>query len=254
MVAGGQHADRHAHQRQRHDRLAAHGVDVGDRVGGGDAAEVERVVDDRHEEVGGGDQRLLVVELVDGGVVGGLDAHQQFRRHRQARRALEDFGQHAGRDLAAAAAAVRQRGEAGFGGGGGQRGVHGGGFQFLQQVKEARRARCPRRTAARAARIVRASRASRPAAGSSAAWLARQSTQQPRPAPRRRRAGSSPRSPRPSMPTLPGTRLASTGVPQRTASMMTWAPPSSALVCTSTWARADALAVFPRGAAAPSQR
>jgi hypothetical protein len=72
-----QHVDRHAHQRQRHDGRAAHGVDVADGVGGGDAAEVERVVDDGHEEVGGGDQRLLVVEPVDGGVVGGLDAHQQ---------------------------------------------------------------------------------------------------------------------------------------------------------------------------------
>src|SRR5690606_40525164 len=122
---GGQHVDRHAHQRQSQDGLAAHRIDVGDGVGGGDAAEVERVVDDRHEEIGGGDQRLLVVEPVDRGVVGGLDAHEQFGRHRQPRAAPEDLGQHARRDLAAAAAAVRQGGEAGRGGGGGRGGVHG---------------------------------------------------------------------------------------------------------------------------------
>jgi hypothetical protein len=119
MVAVRQHVDRHAHQRQRHDGRAAHGIDVADGVGGGDAAEVERVVDDGHEEVGGGDQRLLVVEPVDGGVVGGLDAHQQLFGDGHLRRALEDVRQHAGRDLAAAAAAVRERGEAGFGGGDG---------------------------------------------------------------------------------------------------------------------------------------
>ena len=115
MVAVRQHADRHADQRQRHDRLAAHGVHVGDRVGGGDAAEVVGIVDDRHEEIGGGDQRLLVVELVDGCVVGGFDAHQQLGWQRHAGRALQDLGQHAGRDLAAAAATVRQRSEAGLG-------------------------------------------------------------------------------------------------------------------------------------------
>ena len=91
MVCGGQHVDRHADERQRQDRPPAHGVDVADRVGGGDAAEVERVVDDGHEEVGGGDQRLLVVELVDRGVVGGLDADQQLLRDRHRRRALEDL-------------------------------------------------------------------------------------------------------------------------------------------------------------------
>jgi hypothetical protein len=102
-----QHVDRHAHQRQRHDGRAAHGIDVADGVGGGDAAEVERVVDDGHEEVGGGDQRLLVVELVDRGVVGGLDAHQQLGRGMGiAAVPLRISRQHAGRDLAAAAAAV----------------------------------------------------------------------------------------------------------------------------------------------------
>ena len=40
----------------------AHGVDVGDRVGRGNAAEIVRIVDDGHEEIGGGDERLRVVD------------------------------------------------------------------------------------------------------------------------------------------------------------------------------------------------
>ncbi len=110
--AGREHVDRHAHQRQRHDRSASHGVDVADRVGGGNAAEVVRVVDDGHEEVGRRDQRLLVIELVHRGVVGGLDAHEQFLGHGEAGRTLQDFAQHTRGDLAAAAAAVREGCEA----------------------------------------------------------------------------------------------------------------------------------------------
>ena len=56
---GRQHGDRHADQRQREQRARAHRVDVRQRVGRGDAAEVVRVVDDRHEEVGRRDDRVL---------------------------------------------------------------------------------------------------------------------------------------------------------------------------------------------------
>ena len=47
-------AQRHAQQRQRQDRRAAHGVDVGQRIGGGNAPELERVIHDGREKVGGG--------------------------------------------------------------------------------------------------------------------------------------------------------------------------------------------------------
>src|SRR6185369_12164348 len=43
--------DRHADERQREERRRSHRVDVRDRVRRGDPAEVERIVDDRHEEV-----------------------------------------------------------------------------------------------------------------------------------------------------------------------------------------------------------
>ena len=72
--------DGHPDERQREERRAAHRVDVGDRVGRGDRAEVVRIVDDRHEEVGRRDDGLAFVQLEDRGVVRGLDADQQLLR------------------------------------------------------------------------------------------------------------------------------------------------------------------------------
>src|SRR5690606_30049508 len=97
-----------------HDRCGAHGVDVGERVGGGDAAEVARVVDDRGEEVGGGDDGLVLVELVHRGVVGGVGADQQLGRHEAGGHGSQQIGEHAGRDFAAAAAAVGEFGQSDF--------------------------------------------------------------------------------------------------------------------------------------------
>src|SRR5207248_7635018 len=48
----GQPVDWHAHQGQREQGRAAHRVNIGQRVGRGDGAEVVGIVDDRHEEVG----------------------------------------------------------------------------------------------------------------------------------------------------------------------------------------------------------
>ena len=53
----------------------------------------------------------MVIEPVDGGIVRGLDADHECRRHQAGGRAAEDFLQHARGDLAAAAAAVRKRGQ-----------------------------------------------------------------------------------------------------------------------------------------------
>ena len=110
----GQLADRHADDGQREQRPPAHGIDVGQRIGGGDAAELERVVDDGHEEIGGRHDRLLVVQPVHGGVVAMLDAHQQVGIGRCQMRGEggvgEDVAQHGWRDLAAAAAAVGELG------------------------------------------------------------------------------------------------------------------------------------------------
>ena len=102
---------RHADDRQRQDRRAAHGVDIRERVGRGDAAELERVVDDRHEEIGGRDHGLTVVEAVDGGVVRGLGADQQFANGAAAGISARMLLSTDGRQLAAAAAAMRQIGQ-----------------------------------------------------------------------------------------------------------------------------------------------
>ena len=56
-----------------------------------------------------------------------------------------------------------------------------------------------------------------------------------------------------SMPTLPGTREASTGVPIRAASAMTFAPPSMTELTTSAWLLASQPSARPCGSA-PSQR
>ena len=102
-------------------RAAAHGVDVGQRIGRGDAAELEGIVDDGHEEVGGRHDRLLVVEPVDCGVVTVLDADQQvgigFPQMRIEGRVGQDVAQHRRCDLAAAAAAVGELGQADGGSG-----------------------------------------------------------------------------------------------------------------------------------------
>jgi hypothetical protein len=61
-------------QRQRCERLAAHGVNVAQRVGCGDLAESVRVVDDGSEEIDGLHQRLIGRDLIHSGVVGVVEA------------------------------------------------------------------------------------------------------------------------------------------------------------------------------------
>lgn len=70
---------------QRHDRLAADGVDIGQRVGRRDPAVIERVVDDGHEEIGGRDHALFLVDLVNSRVVPGLEADEERRVRRGGR-------------------------------------------------------------------------------------------------------------------------------------------------------------------------
>src|SRR3546814_1649777 len=52
-----QYVDRPAENRNRHQRITAHRVDVADGIGGGDATEIKRIIDNRHEKIGGGDHR-----------------------------------------------------------------------------------------------------------------------------------------------------------------------------------------------------
>ena len=70
---------RHPKYGQRHDGLATHGVDIRDGIGGGDAAEVVRIIHHRHEEVGGGDDAVLVIDLPDGCIVTGFRTDEKLR-------------------------------------------------------------------------------------------------------------------------------------------------------------------------------
>ena len=65
-----------ADQRQRADRPSAHGVNVAQRVGGGDLSEDVRVVNDGGEEVDRLDERQLRRELIHAGVVGCVEADE----------------------------------------------------------------------------------------------------------------------------------------------------------------------------------
>jgi hypothetical protein len=93
-------------------RVAAHGVDVADGVGGGNAPEVVGVIDDGHEEVGGGDHAALVVQRIDRRVVTRGVAHPQLGVEVLRPAARQDHVQHLGADLAAAAGAVAVLGQA----------------------------------------------------------------------------------------------------------------------------------------------
>ena len=72
-------AGRKAYQGEGGQRRAAHGVDIREGVGGGDAAVARRIVDDRREEVDGLHQRPLFVEAVDPGIGEGDRGRQQIR-------------------------------------------------------------------------------------------------------------------------------------------------------------------------------
>ena len=94
---------------EREQRRAAHRVHVGERVGGGDAAPVVGVVDDRREEVGGHDDREVVAQAVHRGVVRGVEPDEQvgvLRRVAEAAHEAEHGAQVGGGELAGAAGAV----------------------------------------------------------------------------------------------------------------------------------------------------
>ena len=109
-----QHINRHANQRQRKERRAAHGVNVGNGVGRGDPAKIVGIIDDGHEEIGRRDNRLLRVDLIHRGVVAGFRSHQQLWRHDARRHAGEDFLQDGRCNFAATTAAMGKLGKSDF--------------------------------------------------------------------------------------------------------------------------------------------
>ena len=97
---------RPAEQVERDHRTATHGVDVRQGVGRRDAAPVVGVVDDGREEVGRGEHGDAALDADRGRVVAVVEADEQLPATGR-RPARDDRLELAGRDLAGAAAAVR---------------------------------------------------------------------------------------------------------------------------------------------------
>ena len=97
---------------ERHQHLAAHRVDVAHGVRRGDRAERVRVVDDGREEVDRLDDRQVVGQAVDGGVVGAVEPDEEVGERRGVERLRDrrdDVGQRRERGLAGAAGARCER-------------------------------------------------------------------------------------------------------------------------------------------------
>jgi hypothetical protein len=75
----GQGVDGHADAGEGKDRRRPHRIDIGDRIGRGNAAEVEGIVDDGHEKIGGGHQGQIVAKPQHGRVVRGGVPDEQVR-------------------------------------------------------------------------------------------------------------------------------------------------------------------------------
>ncbi len=99
-----------ADQIQSQQRPAAHGVDVGHRVGRGDATPRVGVVDQGGDEVGGDNKRAVVVDLPDGSVVtsGCIDQKSTIVRRSQT---AQHVRQVAGGELAGSTSAVAELGQ-----------------------------------------------------------------------------------------------------------------------------------------------
>ena len=63
-------------------------------VPGGDAAKVERVIDNRHKEIGGADDRGAITEIVNGGIIAGFVADKQVWIDKLRLLAMQDSFQH----------------------------------------------------------------------------------------------------------------------------------------------------------------
>ena len=76
---GSQFAGGEAHQIQAGEWTASHSVDVTQRIGGTDLSEQIRIVYWRCDKIGGDDQSGLIIQLIDAGIVAGIETNQQVR-------------------------------------------------------------------------------------------------------------------------------------------------------------------------------
>src|SRR5579875_3172607 len=111
MPVGAEQVTRPAEQVQRHQRLPAHGVDIGQRVGRGDPAERPGIVHHRGEEIRGRHDRPARAEPHHRGVVAVLDSDQQVARAVLGHEPGNGLLKLPRRDLARAAAAPGEPGQ-----------------------------------------------------------------------------------------------------------------------------------------------
>ena len=107
----GAHAAGEGQDVERRDRARAHGEHVRERVGGGDRAVFVGVVDHRCEEVEREHGCVVLVNLIDGGVVGGVESEQDVRVGHGRRDVLQDFREVARTPFRSSTALVRERGQ-----------------------------------------------------------------------------------------------------------------------------------------------
>ena len=86
-------AERNTEQRQREERRAAHRVNVRNRIGRGNAPEIERIIDNRQKEIRRRDNRLFIVDAINSRVVARLGTDQQIRISIRQRRFRQQFPQ-----------------------------------------------------------------------------------------------------------------------------------------------------------------
>jgi hypothetical protein len=98
--------ERHAEDGERHDGLGTHRIDIRDRVGRGNPAEIERIIDDRHEEIGGGDDAQVLIHLPHRCIIAGLGADEKLPVGLGGRLAGEELLQDRRGEFAPAAAAM----------------------------------------------------------------------------------------------------------------------------------------------------
>ena len=98
------HIGRDCHNVQRQFRLAAHGVHIGEGVGGGNGAKRVGIVGDRREEVHRLHQRQIIADAIDAGIIALIKTHQQIGITVDAD-ALQQLCQHACADFRAASCA-----------------------------------------------------------------------------------------------------------------------------------------------------
>ena len=107
-----QFIERHAEYGQRHNGLSTHGVNVGDGIGSSNPAEITRIIHHWHEEVGRGDNAVLIIDLPDGGIVAGFSANEKLYKGSGCWLTGKKLLQNRRCELASAAAAMREIGQA----------------------------------------------------------------------------------------------------------------------------------------------